>query len=192
MSSVRKSLFLFFSIAAIAVGFAVYHFWGERYHLVFTEEQLVAKLAEKFPFDKTYFFLINLHLANPKLALEEGSNRIAFGCDIETKFDLEINSEKGVGPLRGTVKFSGKLRYEATDGAFFLDEPVVESLDIAGVPEKWRVKVNEAVSRAASEFLSRVPMYRLQPTDIKKATARLILRDVKVVDKKLLITMGIG
>ncbi len=50
--------FIFLIVLAIAFvgGLAIYQFWGERYRLVLTEEQLIAKLNEKFPFDKTYFF----------------------------------------------------------------------------------------------------------------------------------------
>jgi hypothetical protein len=192
MWPIRKSLILIFLTVAIAVGLAAYHYWGERYQLVLTEEQLVSKLNEKFPIDKTYFFVIDLHLANPQLALENGSNRIAFGCDIETKIDIEVNSEKRVGALRGTLKLSGKIRYDDAEGAFFLEDPIVETMYIVGIPNKWSGKVNEAVTRAVSEFLNRAPIYRLHPTDMKKAAARLILRNVEVVDKKLVVTMGIG
>lgn len=191
-SSLRKYFALSVVILVAVAGVALNKIWGERYTLAFTEDQLAAKLAEKFPFDKRYFFFVNVHLDNPRISLVEGSNRISFGCEIETELKLEINSEKGVGPLRGTVQLSGKVRYEPEEGAFFLDEPVVETLSIAGFPEKWRGKLNDAVSRAAGEFLNRAPIYRLRPTDIKKAAARLVLRDVQVIDKKLVITMGVG
>lgn len=196
MQSRRRYLIFFIVALAIAGGFTAYKFWGERYRLVLTEEQLAAQLNEKFPFDKAYFFVINLHFANPKLALEDGSDRISFGCEVETNIKLELNSEKRSRPLPGSLhgaaKLSGKIRYEPDNGAFFLDEPKVESLDIAGVPEKWRRRVSEAVARATGEFLSRAPVYKLRPTDMKKAAARLILRDVKVLDKKLILTMGVG
>lgn len=190
----RFSKFLIFATLAIcvAVSVAVYQFWGERYKIVLTEEQLIAKWNEKFPFEKTYLFVFTLRFSNPNMELEDGSNRIAFGCDIETKLKLQINSEDGVGVLRGTGKLSGKIRYESSEGAFFLDEPTVESLDVGGIPEKWRTKVNESAYKATREFLSRAPIYRLRPTDLKKAAARLVLRDVQVIDKKLIITMGVG
>ena len=192
MSSTRKFLAMIVAVLVIAAGFLVWRFWGERYQLVLSEEQLIAKLNEKFPFEKTYFFVIALRLSNPKLALENGSNRIAFGCDVEANVKLDTSAEKIPGPLRGTARLSGRLRYDPSDGTFYLDQPEVENFDVAGIPEKWRPKVNEAASKAVVEFLSRAPLYKLRPTDFKQAAARLILRDVDVADKKLVITMGVG
>lgn len=55
-----------------------------------------------------------------------------------------------------------------------------------------RAKLRQALSLAAAEFLNRAPIYQLRPTDIKKAAARLILQDVKVLDRKLIVSMGVG
>ena len=188
----RKILVVLVASCLLAIGTFVWSAWGQRYEVVLTEQQILEKLNEKLPFTKTYFLLFELEFLNPTLNLEEGSDRIAFGCDIQTKIKLETDSEKIPGPLRGSVKLSGLLRYESTAGEFFLDQPRVENIDVAGIPEKWRAKVAAAASKAVAEFLSRSPLYKLKPTDVKKAAARLILRDVKVSDRKLTITLGVG
>ena len=109
----------------------------------------------------------------------------------ESQLTEKLN-EKFPGPLRGTIEVSGLVRYEPAEGEFFLDLSVVHNLQIAGIPAKWQSKVNEAATRAILEFSSHAPVYRLKPTDIKKAAARLILQKVEVVDQQLRLTMGVG
>jgi hypothetical protein len=188
----RKIFAILLALVLIGIGVSAWRFWGQRYELVLTEEQLRHTLNEKFPFDKTYFSFIHLRFSNPHIQLENGSNRIRFGCEVESKIKLDTNFEKIPGVLRGNATVSGKLRYEATQGTFFLDEPKVEDLGVAGLPIIMRSKVREAASKAAVEFLGRAPLYRFKRTDIKQAAARLVLREVEIVDEKLIITMGIG
>lgn len=170
----------------------VWQFGNQKYQISLSEEQILTKLNEKFPYKKTYFFIIDLNFLNPQLALENGSDRIAFGCDVETNLKIENKIEDTTPPLRGSIKLSGTIRYDATAGEFFLDEPRVEKLDIDGIPDKWRSKLNNAITHAIPEFLSHAPIYKLHPTDIKKAAIRLFLLDVKVINKNLIITMGVN
>lgn len=182
-------------ITALVLGIlavAFWQFWGQRFVITLTEGQIIEKLNQKFPFEKNYFFFINIRFTNPKLSLEEGSDRIRFGCDVETNFKVGINSEPMSGPLAGTSLLSGQLRYDSSEGAFFLDSPEVEKLEIAGLPKKYSEKVNSAASHLAADYLSRTPIYRLSNLDVKQATARLILKKVIVSDGKLVITLGVG
>lgn len=192
MQSVKKFWLLLLSLLLVGSAIFAWSIWGQRYQIVLSEEQLIAKLNEKFPFSKSFFFVVDLSFSNPNLALESGSDRITFGCDVETNVKLDSAADKIPRPLRGTMKLSGNVRYDSSEAAFFLENPIVETLDIAGIPEKWRSKVRDGATKAVAEFLGRAPIYRLRPTDIKKAAARLILRDVRVTEKKLILTMGVG
>ena len=180
----------FVLLVCVVAGF-FWRVWGETYTIILTEEQLTEKLNQKFPFEKTYLFVLTLTFTDPKLVLEEGSNRIGLGCNVETALKIETDKESP-GYLRGSAQLSGVLRYEAAEGAFFLDEPRVDQLSITGLPSKFSDKVNSAAGKAVKEFLSRAPLYRLKPTDVKKAAAKLVLRNVIVVDKKVVITLGVG
>lgn len=174
----------------LAVG--IWSSWGQTYELVLSEQQLSEKLNEKFPFEKTYLFIIGLRFSNPVLSLEEASNRISFGCDIETNFKMDKPGEEVPGPLKGAARVSGSLRYEPSKASFFLDAPKVEQLDIVGLPPKWLAKANSAAGKAVSEFLQHQPLYKLKPDDVKQAAARLVLRKTLVVGKNLVVTLGIG
>lgn len=58
MGTFRKPVAFLALALALAAGLTLYHFWGERYQIVLTEQQLKAKLDQKFPIEKTYFFLV--------------------------------------------------------------------------------------------------------------------------------------
>lgn len=188
----KKIALLFGTLVLLVVVILLWRYWGERYVLAISEDQIVEKLNQKFPFEKNYFFFLNLHFSNPRLSLEEGSDRIRFGCDVHSNIKVDVNHERIPGPLGGTALLSGQLRYEASEGAFFLDRPLVEKLDIAGLPSRYAERVNSAASKMAAEYLTRAPIYRLKSSDVKHAAARLVLKKVVVSNKKLLITLGVG
>lgn len=175
----------------ITAGALAWSLWGNRFQVVITEQQIVDKLHEKFPFRKTFFRLLDLTLQDPEILLEEGSNRVAFGLEIQTNIRLAVNGDP-YGPLIGRIKLSGLVRYDANTAQFFLDEPRVERLEIQNVPESWSERLNQAATKAVSEILSRAPIYRLNSADLKQAAARVVLRDVVVKDKKVFVTLGMG
>ena len=93
-----KKLFVAVPVVLLGLGAIVlWRFWGERYVLTLTESQIIEKLNQRFPFEKNYFFVINIRFMNPKLSLEEGSDRIRFGCDVETNIKVDINSVSAPG-----------------------------------------------------------------------------------------------
>lgn len=187
----RIILLSFFAVVLVAAGIAWFA-WDQRYTLVFTEEQLQEKLFQKFPFEKKYFRILGVRFENPILLLQKGSHRLTFGCDVITNLTIELNDHLFPGHGRGSATISGLIRYEPEQAEFYLDEPVVETIDVRGIPAKWDEKLRAAAAMAAREFLSKAPIYRLKPTDVKKRAALLVLRKVTVVDGKLLVELGVG
>lgn len=187
----KKILIALALLAAIASA-ALWHSWGERYEITLSEEQLLSKLNEKFPFEKNFLFLVTLRFEHPRLELEEGSDRIRFGCDLSVNLPVDPGGDAHTGPIQGTATLSGKIRYSATDGSFFIDDPIVDQLLLNGVPEKWMKKIRSSADKAANEFVKRAPVYRLKETDVKQAAARLVLQGVAVHERKLFLTLGVG
>jgi len=188
-----KKIVTFTVVTIVAVvGFLLWRVWGERYVVTIREDQITEAINKNFPFQKTYFSVIDLTLSDPHLALEEGTDRIQFGCKVETNVHVSSSEGSGHGPLRGTASVAGKLRYDSSEGAFYLDESKVEKFTIGGLPDRFTEKVASALGNAVGTALNRVPVYRLKVTDIKQATARLVLREVVVKDKTVVVTLGVG
>lgn len=91
--------------------------------------------------------LIELTLSNPRVELENGSNRLKAGLD--ASLNGRINNSQI--PLSGTIDISGGLSYVAENGDFFLVNPTVHNLIIHGMPEKYQDKINELAAKAIAE-----------------------------------------
>lgn len=173
----------------LAVAFACVLFYSlsdREYVFRFTEKQIRENVYKKLPIVKDYM-VVKVKLDNPRVFLENGSDRIYAGLDVELDIRLGYNKP----PLGGTVDVSGEVRYDPVKGAFFLDNPKVESLGVQGIPVQFTDKVNHVLPLAFVGYYSKYPLYTLKSSDIKQSVAKLILKRVVVENNELVITLGI-
>lgn len=180
------------AIAAVVILIAVvagtyYYFSGKEYVVRLSEPEITEKLEEKLPLTKTYLFVIQVTLDNPRVHLENGSKRVNAGLDVV--FNITLN--KNPKPIGGKVDASGGILYLAEKGQFFLTNPVVENLQVQGIPAEYTNKLNTALTKALAEYYKKRPIYTLRVTDAKQAVARMVLKDVIVENRELVITLGI-
>lgn len=173
-------------ILAVVVG-AYFYFSGKEYVVRIPESDIRQKLDEKLPLTKTYLFIIQVTLDNPRVNLKNGSNRVNAGLDIV----LNVTIEKNPKPLGGTVDASGGINYVPGKGEFYLTNPIIENIEIQGIPTKYMDKVNEALTKALAEYYSKNPVYTLRATDAKQVAARTVLKNVIVENKEMVVTLGI-
>ncbi|MDH3974548.1 MAG: DUF1439 domain-containing protein [Deltaproteobacteria bacterium] len=152
-----------------------------------SESDIREKLDKKLPLTKSYFFIIQITLQNPRILLENGTKRVNAGLDVL----LNIKIDKNPKPLGGSVDVSGGVRYLAEKGEFYLTDPVIESLGVQGIPDKYMQKVNKALTKALAKYYDENPIYTLNLGDGKQAVARMVLKDVVVENKELVVTLGI-
>lgn len=183
----RKNLIILgVLLVFVAVG-AYLHFEGREYTFRFTESQLHDKLAERLPLRKTYLLIFQVVLDNPRLLLVDGSDRVNAGLDVTLNF--RINNEPL--PLGGELDVSGGIRYEESEGQFYLTDPIIEKLNVQGIPASITDRVNSVLTRALGEYYADRPINTLRKSDVKQAAARLLLKNVVVRNRELVITLGI-
>ena len=175
-----------FILTALLAG-TYYYYSGKEYVVRLTESEIQGKLEEKLPLTKTYLFIVEVTLNNPRVLLEDGPGRVGAGLDVIFNITLDKNPK----PLGGTVDVSGGVVYLSERGEFFLADPVIENLKVQGIPQAYTDKVNKALTKALAEYYREHPIYTLRLTDMKQAAARMVLRDVKVENRELVITLGI-
>ena len=173
-------------LAAVVMA-VFYYFSGQEYVFRFTQAQLQEKLNTKLPQTKTYLLIFQVTLDQPRVALTNGSKRVGAGLDIL----LNLQVGNATKPLGGSVDVSGGIRYTAATGEFYLDDPVIERLRVQGIPELYATRVNTALTKALAEYYQEHPIYSLKATDTKQAAARLVLKDVRVENQELVVTIGI-
>jgi hypothetical protein len=159
----------------------------DEYELRLTQQEIQEKLDPKFPFSKRHLLLFEVTYSNPKVIFTEGSDRLRFSIDAELSNFATSDGQH----LNGSCEVVAGLRYDAEQHAFFLIDPEIEKLDIAGLPVELTPKVQQALRASAEEVLTRRPVYTLRPTDLKKAAARAVLKSVLVEKGELVITLGL-
>ncbi|RLA43120.1 MAG: hypothetical protein DRR42_22255 [Gammaproteobacteria bacterium] len=174
-------------ILVLVMAGAYFYFVGKEYVFRFSESEIKSTLEKSLPLTKTYLFIIQVTLKNPRVQLENGSSRVNAGLDVV--FNITVGQSKE--PLGGSVDVSGGVRYVSEAGQFFLTEPNIENLQIQGVSDTYTDKVYEALSKAISEYYSENPIYTLNAFDAKQATVRMVLKNVIVENQELVITLGV-
>jgi hypothetical protein len=146
-----------------------------------TRDQLQRSLAPRFPVTRSEL-MFSVTLSNPSVLLRAGDKRIGVQLDAEARAPI--------GPsVRGRIAALGEPFYDREQKAFFIRNPVIERLDIAGlgsVPSRLR----EAMASVAQHALGDIPVYRLEGRNRDESTAELLLKEVSVRDELLVFTMS--
>jgi hypothetical protein len=177
-------------VGAMVLGAAAggYHYvQGRTVTLTFSEAEIQSRLDAAPPFTRTYLGVVQVTLDNPRVSLVDGSERIRAGSDVAVRVGLGSREIS----VPGSVEASGGVRFQPETGEFFLTDPVVEHLSVPGIPEEHAPRVAGAIERALRIYYDRNPIYTLEATDVKQATARLLLRDVRVADRHLVVTLAL-
>ena len=183
----KKALAAVAILLVVAAGAAYFILRGETYEIRLTEQQIQERLDQKFSITKKYLLIFDVTYKNPRVALVEGSDRIQFSLATELSFPL--GSERKT--VSGESQVTAGLRYDPERYQFYLVDPQIDRLDIQGIPAALTEKSENALKAVATEVLERYPIYTIKPTDIKKATARMILKSVVVRNGELVITLGL-
>lgn len=174
-------------LLAAGVVVAYFVFTGSELTLSLTQADLDTRLAAKFPLTKKHLGLFEVKHSNPRIVLMSVADRLRFAMDAELSNLIGQTGNR----LSGTAEVTGGLRYDAERYEFYLTEPKVERIDIKGIPESIATKVEPAFQILTQEALERLPIYKLEPTDIKKVTARTVLKRIAISNGNLVVILGL-
>lgn len=169
----------------IAGGFFYLH--GKRTEIRLTEVQLQEQMASRFPVERTVLFLIQWRLLNPSLEFLPERQRIATGLEVQV--NLRIDGQRD--PLGGRIELESALRYDDSQGAFYLVDPTITRFNISGIPEEHVMRVQDSMRSALAEIFQKKPVYTLRATDMKQGAARLILRNVRIENTEIVVVLGV-
>ena len=186
-NDMKKFIIFTFTVILLLLAGAYYYVSSKEYVIRIPESDLQRKFEERLPLTQTYFFFIQITLKNPRVHLENGSRRVKAGLDVVFNASLDNNPR----PIGGIVDVSGGVLYSADKGQFFLTNPLIDRLELQGVPQQYVEKFNVALTQILADYYAKNPIYTLHATDAKQAVARMVLKDVIVENSALVITLGI-
>ena len=179
----RRIVIVLAALAAISgcAWFAVQRY-APNLAIELSERELQARLAARFPIQNCALIIVCLDITAPQLKLIEGSDRIALAAD--------LSATLGTRRYPGTLAFSGKLRYVAQDGNFFLDDIEISRFELDGVPPKYTEILRNTGPTVLRTVLSTQPIYTMKADTAKQRLARAAVGDVRVVNGKLRIAFA--
>jgi len=155
---------------------------GVSYTITLTAADLQQTLHRKLPASQSKL-LVTATVRALDVEFMESGHRILLRPEVELAM-------AGQSVLRGRALVAGQIRYAADTGEFFLDQPKVADVAIAGLPESLRTTAEEVIARFAEGYLATAPVYRLKQGDFKQSLAKLVLKSVRTRDGRLDIVIG--
>lgn len=143
--------------------------------VVFTEADIQTALDRARPQQIAYGHLLAVRIdAPPRVSLDSDDGRagLAAGLDVDIQ---------GQPPLRVDIAGRSGVRYDDQMKAFFLDKPVIESVDSPTLAKEASLLLRQAVSQLMQGYFRTQPIYVLRSNGgPQEATARWLLKSVRI------------
>ena len=162
---------------------------GLTTEITLDEEEINSILADSFPITESYDDVLTLTLENPRVVLEEGSDRMVVGVDASVVLnvpELEIGAT-----LSGSADLETGIDYKPDTGEIILTEPSLVSLTIEGIPQEYTDMATDVANQIVSVTLDGYAIYKIEPEDFETAVASITLQGVKIENGVLVITLGL-
>ena len=181
----KKLTWSLLALLALVGAGAIWYLAAKTYEIRISQAQLEQKLAERLPLTQRYP-LVSVTLAQPRVHLNEDSERVDFGLN------MTVNTNTSGSQLLGAqIDVSASLRYDAERGAIFLDQPVMGKLVVQGLDERRTAMAQVALEAAMASFLAQQPVYTLNASDTRQRVARMAVRDIKVENGVVVLILGL-
>lgn len=141
---------------------------GDR--LAFTAPQLQQQLDRHFPRDYAQLGgLLQLSVLHPRLSIPQGSRRLRLD------FDVGIGAPgRDSRTPAGHLAIASGLRWDPGTRGLHLQDPTIESLQLAGLGEALGPSARSLVDRWLSDYAAREPVYRFDDSLLQRLQARSI------------------
>ena len=134
-------------------------------HYTFSQRQVQAAVARKFPYRRTVSQLADLSLTNPIVGFAPDANRVTITVD------AHVASPFLQDPVDGVLTLSSRLEYDGAQHAVVLRSPSVDHVDVAGEARAYRQQIEAAGALAAAQWLDGYPIYTFKPDELQFAGA---------------------
>lgn len=151
------------------------------YTMSLSEQDIQEQIDAIMPLEKKQLFL-TVVMSDAKVSLSESANRL------EIASDIALSSGAGVGGS-GHATIAGAIRYDAENGAFYIDDPEIVSLESESIPRNFLSETKKYVQLIAEQVLPRYPVYQLDNENLQEQLAKAVLKSVRVEDHKLIVEL---
>jgi hypothetical protein len=140
-------------------------------------------VSRKFPFNSRYLELLDIHVSNPRVALQPEDNRILTSMDVSFAPPFMNRS------WNGSFAVSGQLGFDAVRNAIVLADPHVETLTVDGLDTPYAGQITKIGRVLAEELLQDLPLYTFHPDDLRHAGTSFIPSKITPTARGLVVTL---
>lgn len=127
--------------------------------------------------------LLSVLVKDPKVELSPGSDKIGLRGKVETVL---------LGTLQASalLHLRGSVIYKAKEGAFYLQNIELLSLESDQIPPKQLANVQSIVESLLNQLLEEQPIYELNEAEHTEQLAKAVLKNVSVENAKVLLHLS--
>lgn len=156
---VRRFLAVALAATALGTAHAGYNVWTGEY--TFTRAELQSAVDKKFPTTLRYGELVSVQLSNPRLVLDQATNRVTTQMDA-----VMSNTILPAPPVNGTMSLNSGVKYDPTRRAVLLDNPTVQDVQVQGMSQ-YTQQLNAIGAVVAEQLLRDYPLYTFKPEELR-------------------------
>jgi len=172
------------AVKVILMGIMLCSFYANAFEqtLQFSETELQEKIQAMTPLERQTLFA-NIVLTDAKLNLLDKEDQLS----IQAFLDVVV-----LGGLHGSgyVTLQGSVIYNAQEGAFYLANAQLTQLHVDQLSKESVDQLKPILQDVVVQSLQSQPIYRLKDDDMRQALLKASLKDVKVKQKTLFVTLG--
>lgn len=141
----------------------------------FSEAEIQARLDKNGPLERRYGGMLGLALPEPpQIRLGQPPGRAGIAAQIRL-------SLSGQPEIPVAVTGSSGIRYDSDSKAFFLDNPVADSIRSTALPPDMEPLLRQAVSQLLRNYFRTKPVYLLRDDGSpEERAARWLLRSIRI------------
>lgn len=124
------------------------------------QDKLQALLAARFPYTGKLGPLFELKAQAPALRLLPQQNRIG------TVVQLQVSERLSHATFDGVLDMDYGLRFEPSDNSIRMDDVHVNSLQFAGVPERYQSLVHSLAPQLAERLMDGLALHQIRAKDL--------------------------
>lgn len=153
--------------------------------IVFSESEIEAALAKTKPQTKNFGGLMSVGLAEPpRITLGTPEGRVG----IAARINLSLLGNPAV-PV--DVKGTAGIRYDDNAKAFFLENPVADSIESQALPKESEPNTRRTINALMTSYFRTKPVYVLRENgNAKETAARWLLRSVRIEPGRVIATLS--
>lgn len=156
---------------------------ADRRTIALDASELSREAAAHFPRRDCLLGAICVTLSEPRVELRKDDERIFVVAQAQPEMP-------GQALESGTVEVAGVPRYDAAQGAFFLDRPAITRTEFASLSPAYASTISQVLGVVLDDYLKATPIHKLDERDPRQSLAKLVLRGVAVREGRLEFTIG--